>query len=1339
MLMFRGISLFLILALFCFLLIANPFTASERRTSKPAVDTAQQSRAEEEQAQGGQLYSEFLNPPRKYSAMPFWFWNGKMEGAKIQEEIRQMVDQHVFGAFLHARDGLETPYHSEEWWRAIGAGLEQSKRSGFDFNFVDEYDWPSGEARNIWMAGHHQSEVLARRPEYRMKSLSYRAEVVKGPKEVSLAAPPELQAVVAARWLGGNRIDGQSLQLVASAGEPGQFTWQAPEGDWVLVEFYLEPSMGFDGGFVDLMNPQAMKVFFDLSYGEFHRRFGSYFGKTIHYSFADHEGDYGYRIAWTPALFEVFAQQRGYDLHKVLPLLIYEGGDSTVKVRCDYLATVTQLYQDSFWKGITGSAAKLGIGRTGHAWEESLQWAAALEGSLFAVERGLNPVGVDSLFDYGRQPLNFKVAQSVADFEGRRFACENQGVQGTDSYLDMERIRRGTNGIGAWGVNLFVPHAFNYDAWRANYPPDWLHQPYWPYFHYYADYTRRISYMNSESRHIANLLLYYPILSMWANSKPVFSGRAPYGQIGTPEVWKNSTITFNDYYTRLILRLAERQWDYNLADDDYLAGARVEGKELVIGPQRFRAIILPPISTISRSSLHKIHEFYEAGGEVLGIRMLPTSSPEAGDHDAEVREAIDGLFGVGASETPRDFAEQQGAAGGHAYFVSHEVETLIDLLDANVPKDVRVISGSSAGLYVEHREKMGKNYYWVVNDSERLRTNHVVFSVAGIPEKWDTLSGKRSPLFYVNHPQGTEVRLDFGPWDAYYVVFNPLDGQGQKAELVSTNAESLSVVSRQPDSIQVRASAPCTQRDLEVTMRADGQTYRARSPITRLKPISLSGNWDFRPEPERVGVPYVKVKDAEEGEGEKLGWASPQFDDAAWPSVWLSEAENTVRNWNVMGPFPNTDDAGFDTVYPPETEFKPEKMYTGLDGELVGWRRYYGDEPYLTLGHWNIWMQTEGGPFDDSAHIVQFNRALDTWGHNWITSYALTYLLSPQNQQADFVIAADNCVKVWLNGQQVFARLRHPFWYEMNDNWADQIPVELRGGWNEVLLKVGLGRGAASGYYGFTFRVADHEGKTLRGIINRLLPHDVLNSATTPPLMRWYRSRVPPGVTALVPPALQGPYRLILNGVELKPAGRTPIDIHNLLRCGGDSASGGSPQIDGAICPGKNMLVIIARADDRLSSPVEFVSGTTPFALEAWTKTALANFSGTAIYEKSFTLPDSYRDKRLVLDLGRVGSVAEVYVNGRQAGTLVWSPYRLDITDFINTGVNHLKIRLTNTEANARAVGPSHRILANIDLCGLEGPVEIVPYTDQTLTIPLRSFTLHRSAGTSSSLIPPRR
>jgi beta-galactosidase/beta-glucuronidase len=128
------------------------------------------------------------------------------------------------------------------------------------------------------------------------------------------------------------------------------------------------------------------------------------------------------------------------------------------------------------------------------------------------------------------------------------------------------------------------------------------------------------------------------------------------------------------------------------------------------------------------------------------------------------------------------------------------------------------------------------------------------------------------------------------------------------------------------------------------------------------------------------------------------------------------------------------------------------------------------------------------------------------------------------------------------------------------------------------------------------------------------------------------------------------------------------------------------------------------------------VTGLTPFALKPWTKTGLVNFSGTAIYEKNLTIPETYRGKRLILDCGRVSSVAEVYVNGQKAGTAVWRPFRVDITKLVKPGRNRLRILVTNTEANQRAVGTYHRILKNIDVDGLEGPVEVVPYVDAILT-----------------------
>ena len=1239
------------------------------------------------------LHRAFLDPPRDFSPMPFWFWNGKMEGPIIQKQIRDMVDQHVYGAFLHGRDGLQTPYLSEDWFSAMGSGLEQSKQSGFEFNFVDEYDWPSGEARNVWMAGNHQSEVLAQRPDLRMKTLAYEVKIVEGPQQVDLPAVPDSQAVVAARWVGKDQIDAASLTLLDSSGKDGHIQWSAPSGQWVVVQFSLKPAMGFDGGFVDLMNPDTTNLFFNLVYGEYHRRFASYFGNTIHYSFSDHEGDYGYRIAWTPQLFAAFKQRAGYDLRKMLPLLIYSGGDLTTKVRTDYLSTVTDLYGRSFWQGITKSAEGLGIHRTGHAWEESLQWAAALEGSLFTVERGLNPVGVDSLFDFGRQPLNFKVAQSVADFEGRRFACENQGVQGTDSYLDLEQIRKGTDAIGASGVNLFIPHAFDYDLDRANYPPDWLHQPYWPYFHTYADYTRRISYMNADSRHITNVLLYYPITTMWAETAPLFSGKADYQQIGEPAAWKNQTIPINDYYSRIIQELSNRHWDYNIADDQYFDSARVEGNELVIGPQRFRAVVLSPITTLSRTTLKKLEEFRQAGGTILGIRLLPAASPEAGGNDAEIEAGIASIFPPAAAVTQ---------ASGRSFYIDDSVDELIAALDAHVPKDVQVTSGPGQHLLVEHRRKLETDYYWVVNDTGRKRVNEIHFAAMGVPEKWDALTGAQEPLFYVNGPSGTDVRLNLDPWDAFYVVFRPLTGPPQDTVLQATNAERLDSVSRHDATVSVHVSGPATASETFVELRRDTQVYKGTVSGGGAQPLTLGGMWQFRPKPDRVSVSYAKVSDASDVSGDTLGWAASDFDDTDWPEMWLNEEQNTVRQWQMIGPFPNPDNDGFAKVYPPEQEFDLNKKYDGFDGQ-VGWQDFNGNEPHLsTLGGWGDFAKTaEGGRFSDTGYVVDFNPELLTDAKSWIVSYAHTYLYSPGDRHAEFVIAADNWAGIWLNHKQVFAQLRTPFWYEINEHWADRVPVDLHKGWNEVLVKVGKGRGTASAFYGFSFRVADENGATLSQVVARTSPDASSDMAEKGGDMRWYRIQMPPGCVAVVPPAFHGPYRMLLNGKEVSPRGDAPIEIRASLQ--GE----------------KNTLVIVAAKNDPLVSPVQFVTGDTPFSLKSWTQTGLANFSGTAIYTKTVGIPANYRGMRVMLDLGRVSSVADVFVNGEHAGTLVWRPYRLDISKLIKPGENEIKVLVTNTEANQRAVGTWRHILPAIDICGMEGPVQVVPFIDRVLTLHL--------------------
>jgi len=77
-------------------------------------------------------------------------------------------------------------------------------------------------------------------------------------------------------------------------------------------------------------------------------------------------------------------------------------------------------------------------------------------------------------------------------------------------------------------------------------------------------------------------------------------------------------------------------------------------------------------------------------------------------------------------------------------------------------------------------------------------------------------------------------------------------------------------------------------------------------------------------------------------------------------------------------------------------------------------------------------------------------------------------------------------------------------------------------------------------------------------------------------------------------------------------------------------------------------------------------------------------FSGWATYQKEFDVDASLLVKpgRLFLDLGKVNHMAEVTVNNKLVGTLLWSPYRIDVTDALKPGKNVMSIRVCNTHAN---------------------------------------------------------
>ncbi len=106
------------------------------------------------------------------------------------------------------------------------------------------------------------------------------------------------------------------------------------------------------------------------------------------------------------------------------------------------------------------------------------------------------------------------------------------------------------------------------------------------------------------------------------------------------------------------------------------------------------------------------------------------------------------------------------------------------------------------------------------------------------------------------------------------------------------------------------------------------------------------------------------------------------------------------------------------------------------------------------------------------------------------------------------------------------------------------------------------------------------------------------------------------------------------------------------------------------------------------------------------------NAISSVIYRKSFTLSRNTKPARVLLDLGTAASsspgeihprnesafaarldppvreAAEVWVNGRRAGSVWCPPYRVDLTPFVRNGSNQLEIRVFPTTMNRMAGQP---------------------------------------------------
>ncbi|ADV83033.1 glycosyl hydrolase [Terriglobus saanensis] len=1231
------------------------------------------------------LYSAFLDPDRQFSIRPFWFWNGALEVGELRRQMKQMIDHGVYGAYAHNRDGLETPYLSETWWKVVGEALDAAQELGFSLCMVNEFEWPSGEARDYWLPGPQKSRVVQANPAFHMKRLRQVETTLRGPQTAHLTLAQNTAHIVIAKSFGPGQLDAATLKVIEIKTDAKELTWEVPEGDWIVFSYVLEDTIGPDHGSVDIMSREAVAEYIKIYYEEFYKRHGKHFGKALPVTFADHEGTYGGRLPWTPRLFESFKAKVGYELVPLLPALTYDIGLQTEKVRCDLLDTVSELYSSNFWQQITDWCEQHKLEHTGHVWEESLFFGPAYQGDFFRILRSMTNPGCDTLDEWGRQSIWLKENASVADFERKRVVCENQGVQGEGSYLSPERMRRVSNGLAAWNVSEFIPHAFDYDLAKTNYPPDWFRsEPYLRWFKSYADQMRRVSFMNRNSHELAEIVLLYPQVSVWGQSSTSFKSDK-FSYILHDANWSTDARETNDRYAELKLLLSRERLAYQVADDEYLVKGKIDGASLTIADSHFKVIVLPPMSTIRRSTAQQIARFIDAGGIVFALGYLPYISVESGRNDPALLDLWKSRF-----DTLSGGLQPKPQTSGRAYVVDGSETDLLDFLKHHVRPDALIVDGPVESLFTLRKKKDGSEFFWLVNDSPMPRVNLLKLPAHGRPERWDAETGLRVPLFYESTPDGTIIRLKLDAWDAAYIVFD-LAGASQTLRLETTNLDDFHIVKEDSSGVTVRVTSLLPATGGRLALTKDEKRYHGSLPSPSTAFQAIEGSWEVTVGAPVIEAPYALSVEDPNNLGSDAAWYAKTRVELDWRELWLSPMRYSLQSWNVIGPFPNPDDLALDQSYPPEHEIDFDKSYIGDHGVRLKWLQAHAErysvEQVSGFGEIGL-IKLTGGPNGNDSYIVDYAAPLGISPLDG-TFYAQTFVYLPQTTKCRLLLATGSPRAVFVNGHQVYSRWLRPLYNSLDDAFAAKVDVDLKEGWNSILVKL-LHNPANEVGGRFFCRVETEEG--------RVIPGQRCSTRTYQPESKWLsesylwlRFEVPPLVSALNLPPFKQSYQAYIDGKSAEATQKIPLSAE--------------------------AKQVTLRIDSReiLDVPFTFTTVASEIPLGSWMRPGLRNFSGEMTYEKNVQISADLLKEGLLLDCGEVGVVAEAWLNGEYLGSRSWAPFVFNLSRRARAGVNQFKVKVANTEGNARAVGASRRHLDNIDISGWHGPARLVPFADREL------------------------
>jgi hypothetical protein len=560
---------------------------------------------------------KFKNPPSIMRPTPFWAINDRIDPEETARQMADMLSAGLGGGFFHSRHGLITDYMGKEWFAGMKSSLDAAKKKDGYLWLYDEDLWPSGNAGG---------QVAGIKDEYRATHLN---AFLLAPGEPLPSAGTDETVRYGYEILERNRLVLTSFKAVTIDELKSDSIYER----LVMVRKYVPKVAWWSGeSYANLLNPEAMKKFMELTHSVYYRQLGDEFGRRIPGIFTDEPNVSSPKngIPWYEGIPEKYRGWTGRDFWKDLPYLFFDGQDAR-HIRLLIHRAILRQFVEAYSRPIYEWCEKHNIAHTGHYLAEDTfaSQITCLSGGVMAHYKYQQVPGIDHLCrqidGYIPMLLTCKQVSSAARQLGRKkVLTEIFGVsRHTNTFEDFKWL--GDYDL-VLGVNFFCPHLTWYSAKgrrKRDYPPVWNYQQtYWKDLPSLNDYFSRTAYVLTSGNPDVPILILHSIESAIAGRRiGVNSG---YRSKDIPEEDMKEADILDSLMRKILDVVLNTGYDADLGDEGFIADyGTVRGKSFVVGRMSYKIVVVPPSVTWREKTVKLLERFVKNGGILIILGKLP--------------------------------------------------------------------------------------------------------------------------------------------------------------------------------------------------------------------------------------------------------------------------------------------------------------------------------------------------------------------------------------------------------------------------------------------------------------------------------------------------------------------------------------------------------------------------------------------------------------------------------------------------------------------------------------------------------------------------------------------